>query len=308
MDDATATEKAKESVKHFFVKVGVKAKVARGVGELEETGDGARMEEVEAYLNTLDNHVKALAKATLYLVNVSKDTSTTMHELGQSLFGLQQTYDPESIAGDEDDDASDSKKTNLPSIKVISNAFASLSAINRVKHDENHKKVGTPVHELEWSIKAARLAVKRRKTVQLTYTTYNQQIKNREANVDKLTKQATMSNVPGSHDASIVDAQKLLDQARQKSDKALQELDDVTQRVFREMDRFKKEVDKELRNLYMAHASVQIDYSKQLDAEWTKLLPGGGNGGGSGGGKPGIASRASSVASTGSEKSESVMI
>lgn len=283
LEDTTTTEKAKESVKHFFIKVGIKAKVARG-NKLVETSDGSRMEEVEQYLNTLDNHAKALSKATLYLVNVSKDTSTTMHELGQSLFGLQQTYGPASDAADDEDDADTSEqiKTNLPTLKTISNVFASLSAINKVKHDDNHKKVGAPIHELEWSIKAARLAVKRRKTLQLTYTTYQQQIKNRETNVDKLTKQASANSVQGSYDVQIVAAQKLLDAAKQSSDKALGELDEVTQRVIREMERFKKDVDQQLRKLYVSHASVQVDYSRQLDSEWNKLLPNG-SGGRSGG-------------------------
>ena len=42
-ESATPTEKAKEKVKHFFVKAGVKVNVARGK-ELEETRDGAQME------------------------------------------------------------------------------------------------------------------------------------------------------------------------------------------------------------------------------------------------------------------------
>jgi len=305
MEDATPTEKAKESVKHFFVKVGIKAKVARGGGELEETGNAARMEEVEHYLNTLENHVKALSKATLYLVNVSKDTSTTMHELGQSLFGLQQTYDTESDASNDDDSSEPRKTLNLPTIKAISNVFASLSAINKVKYDDNNKKVGTPVHELEWSIKAARLAVKRRKNCQLTYTTYLQQIKNREAAVDKLADTARVHPNPGLLDERIVSAQKLLDQSKQNSTKALGDMEDVTRRVFREMDRFKMDVDEQLRRLYVSHARVQVDYSRQLDAEWEKMLPNSAAGSGVAG-NGGNASHTSSLDDL--KKAETLMI
>lgn len=297
---SSPTQKAKEKVKHFFVKAGVKVKVARG-GELEETRDGKQMEEVEQYLSTLETHVKALSKATLYLVNVSKDTSTTMHELGQSLFGLHQTYDPESAANNNADDEP-RKKSNLPSMKTISNVFASLSAINKVKSDENQSKVGSPMNELEWNIKAAHLSIKRRKNCQLTYNTYLQQIKNREATLEKVTMAAALNQGPGAGDAKIAEAQKLLDTAKQSANKALVELDAVTQRVFREMDRFKRGVDEKLRMLYVSHARCQVDYSQQLDAEWGKLLPN------NGGGSVNAAGGARSVSPAGSKEAETLMI
>jgi len=293
-DSVSPTEKLKEKAKHFWVKGTVKVKQARGV-DLEETRDGAQMEEVETYLTTLETHVKALSKSTLYLVNVSKETSTNMHELGQSLFGLHQTYDPESAANNSNPDEEQPKKSNLPSIKTISNIFASISAINSVKHQENNAKVGTPIVQLEWGIKAARLALKQRKTRQLTYNTYLQQIKNREATLEKLTTAAAISPTPGASDGKIADAQKLLDTAKQSANKALGELDTVTQRVFREMDRFKRNVDEELRKLYVSHAKVQVDYSQQLDAEWKKLTGGVGGSGGSVGSNGGTTSARSSI-------------
>eukprot|EP00581_Thalassiosira_minuscula_P000911 CAMPEP_0183745666 /NCGR_PEP_ID=MMETSP0737-20130205/66362_1 /TAXON_ID=385413 /ORGANISM="Thalassiosira miniscula, Strain CCMP1093" /LENGTH=484 /DNA_ID=CAMNT_0025981345 /DNA_START=104 /DNA_END=1558 /DNA_ORIENTATION=+ len=295
------TSAIKEKAKHFFVKVGIKAKVARGVSGLEETPDGARMEEVEHYLSTLENHVKTLSKATLYLVNVSQETSTSMHELGQSLFGLHQTYDPESSTNNEEEETT-SKTSNLPSIKAISNVFASLSAINKVKYDENHSKVSAPIHDLEWSIKAARLAVKRRKNCQLTYTTYLQQIKNREAAVDKLT------NVADRNETKISDAQTLLEASKQSSSKALSELEAVTQRVFREMDRFKRNVDEDLRKIYLSHAKVQVDYSHQMDTEWGKLVQKSSNGSAAVGSGTRGSVGSGSATSGGSKEAEMLMI
>ena len=269
-DPSSPKEKFTEKAKHFFVKAGVKVNVARG-GELEDTRDGQQMEEVDSYLNTLETHVKSLSKATLYLVHVSKETSTTMHELGQSLFGLHQTYDPESSANSSAE-SEPAKKSNLPSIKTISNVFASLSAINKVKSDENEAKVGSPMNQLEWSIKAARLAVKRRTNAKLTYNTYLQQIKNREASLEKLQKSVDEKGHNGNADTKISEAQTAVVNAKQSANKALSELDTITARVFREMDRFKQGVDLELRKLYVSHARVQVDYSKQLENEWSKML------------------------------------
>ena len=297
--DATPTERAKEKVKHFFVKTGIKAKVMRG-GELEETSDGAQMEEVEHYLNTLDTHFKALSKATLYLVNASQETSKTMHELGQTLFGLHQTYDPNSNTNSNDN--GNKSNSNLPTLKGISNVFASLSAIHKVKYDENDLKVAHPILDLEWSLKAARLSLRRRKERQLTYNTYLQQIKNRQAALDKLNHNASLSPASPSSDNQIVNAQKLLENAKNSARLALEDLDMVTQRVFREMDRFKVHVDESLRKIYVSHAKIQVDYSRQLDGEWNKLLPSGANGGGS------IMSTRSSVATAGSKDADVLMI
>ena len=282
-EDGT-TSSAKEKVKHFFVKAGIKAKVARGV-DLEETPDAAQVDEVEQYLSALETHVKALAKATLYLVDVSKETSTNMHELGQTLFGLHQTYDPDTTTPDDNDSSSSSSSNNSnaksknPSLKTISNIFASLSAINKVKYDDNYAKVSKPIIDIQDNIKAARLALKRRKDHAITYNTFLQQIKNRQAALEKLNhKNATSPQATTEN--QIVSTQQLLDESNKSSKVALAALEKVTQRVFREMDRFKHSVDAQLRLLYVNHARVQVDYSRQLDVEWNKLLPNGNAGSG----------------------------
>ena len=239
------------------------------------------MEEVEQYLSTLETHIKALAKATLYLVDVSKETSTNMHELGQTLFGLQQTYDPDATTSNSSQSDNSETKSKYPSLKTISNVFASLSAINKVKHDENFLKVSDPIHDLEDKIKGARLALKRRKDHAITYNTFLQQIKNRQATLEKLNqKNATSPQSQTEH--QIVTTQQLLDESNKSSKLALAALEKVTQRVFREMDRFKHTVDSDLRMIYVNHARVQVDYSRQLDAEWNKILPNGNVGGGAG--------------------------
>ena len=275
-EEATTTEKAKETIKHFWVKATVKVKVARGTSELEDTSDGRKMEEVENYIESVDVHVKTLSRCTLKLVGMAKETSTTMHELGQSLFGLHQLYDPETnanAAASVGADPTPYRLSMLPSIKTISNVFASLSAVNNVKSDENQLKVVSPMREIEWMIKAARLAIKRRKNCQLTYNTYIQQQKNRESSLEKIRVAADL--IPGNgHSEKITDAQKLVDVARQSAAKALVELETVTQRVFREMNRFKRTVDTELRILYANFARVEVENSCQLDVEWKKLLSG----------------------------------
>ncbi|KAL7481333.1 hypothetical protein ACHAW6_007012 [Cyclotella cf. meneghiniana] len=274
MDDTMGeTERLTEKVKHFFVKTTVKAKALRG-GELEETSDGQQMEEIEEYLNTVSVHVKSLAKKTLALVKASEDTSKNMHELGQTLFGMHQTYDPDKNNNGND---SNMKHKTLPSLKTISTVLASLSAIHKVKYDENTSKVTQQILDIENSIKSARLALKRRKEKQLTYNTYLQQIKNRTAALDKIHHNASLTPPTPSNDAKMADAQKSLESARYASKIALDDLIQVTERIFREMDRFKSSLDQELRGVYVRHAKVQVDYSRQLDAEWGKLLVGDGS-------------------------------
>lgn len=293
--NTTTAAKVSEKLKHFFVKATVKVKVARG-GELEETDDGAQMEVVTNYINELDVHMKTIAKATHHLVNVSRESSTNMHELGQSLFGLHQLHHPESAnnpyvvdselqTNSSSSSNNNTSSSNPPSMKLISNIFASLSAVHKVKYDEHQLKVGSLTQELEWSIKSARLAIKRRKNAQLTYNTYLQQLKNREQALDKLIKAADMSAQPANSDGKVAEMQKSIDATRESARNARIELDAVTQRVFREMDRFKLDVDVELRKVYVIHARVELDYSTQLDCEWRKMLnPPSGSGGDSGGG------------------------
>ncbi|KAK1738875.1 sorting nexin 1 [Skeletonema marinoi] len=225
-----------------------KAKVARGV-DLEETPDAAQVDEVEQYLSALETH----------------------------------TYDPDTTTPDDNDSSSSSNNSNAksknPSLKTISNIFASLSAINKVKYDDNYAKVSKPIIDIQDNIKAARLALKRRKDHAITYNTFLQQIKNRQAALEKLNhKNATSPQATTEN--QIVSTQQLLDESNKSSKVALAALEKVTQRVFREMDRFKHSVDAQLRLLYVNHARVQVDYSRQLDVEWNKLLPNGNAGSG----------------------------
>ena len=276
------TERLTEKVKHFFVKTTVKAKAMRG-RELEETSDGQQMEEIEEYLNTVSVHVKSLAKTTLALVKISEDTSKSMHELGQTLFGLHQTYDPEKSSKNEFKGMS-----TLPSLKAISSVFGSLSAIHKVKYDDNTSKVTQQILDIENSLKSARLAIQRRREKQITYNTYLQQIKNRTQTLEKLQNNVAVNSPGGSgssSEAKIGDAQRSLESARQASKAAMDELIQVTERVFREMDRFKHNLDEELRGVYVRHARVQVDYSRQLDGEYNKLLGSGGRGSNGSGGK-----------------------
>lgn len=275
------TERLTEKVKHFFVKTTVKAKAMRGK-DLEETSDGQQMEEIEEYLNTVSVHVKSLAKTTLALVKISEDTSKNMHELGQTLFGLHQTYDPEKSSKNESKEMS-----TLPSLKTISSVFGSLSAIHKVKYDDNTSKVTQQILDIENSIKSARLAIQRRKEKQITYNTYLQQIKNRTQTLEKLQNNVAVNSPGGgsSSEAKVGDAQRSLESARQASKAAMDELIQVTERVFREMDRFKHNLDEELRGVYARHARVQVDYSKQMDGEYNKLLGHGGRSSNGSGGK-----------------------
>ena len=266
------TERLTEKVKHFFVKTQVKAKAIRGQ-ELEETSDGQQIEEIEEYLNTVSNHVKLLSKTTLALVKASEETSKNMHELGQTLFGLHQTYDPDKAKESNNHHHHDNNNKH-PSLKAISSVFGSLSAIHRVKYDDNTSKVTQSIHDIEHSIQSARLALTRRKEKQITYNTYLQQIKNRTATLDKVQNAAT-SNPQPSSDAKVADARKSLESARHASKTALDELIQVNERVFREFDRFKVNLDGELRGVYVRHARVQVDYSGQLNGEYGKLLGGG---------------------------------
>jgi len=122
------------------------------------------------------------------------------------------------------------KESSLPSLKIISNVFASLSAIHKVKYDENTSKVTQQILDIENSIKSARLALKRRKEKQLTYNTYLQQIKNRTSNMEKIQHTASLNPPTPAGDAKIADAKKSLESARYASKSALDDLIQVTER------------------------------------------------------------------------------
>jgi chromosome segregation ATPase len=125
-----------------------------------------------------------------------------------------------------------------------------------VKYDDNTRQVTQSVLDIENSIKAARLALQRRKEKQITYNTYLQQIKNRTTTLEKAQHAASLQPPSTANDAKISDAQKSLETARHSSQSALDELIQVTELVFREMDRFKRDLDGELRRVYVRHGRV----------------------------------------------------
>jgi len=64
-----------------------------------------------------------------------------------------------------------------------------------------------------------------------------------------------------------------LHRAQLACDLARDDFANVSQRLLREVDRFKREKADEMRMTVMEYINLQINYNKRMEEVWTKLIP-----------------------------------
>jgi hypothetical protein len=64
-----------------------------------------------------------------------------------------------------------------------------------------------------------------------------------------------------------------LRRAQEATEVAREEFATVSQRVLREVDRFKREKAEDMRRTVLDYINLQVEYSKQMEMVWATLLP-----------------------------------
>lgn len=239
------TPPKKDGIKKWFAEA--KTSIA---GELVRSPDDDLFLEIERYIDGLEKQMKNVQHHASALVKKGKEIANGLFEFGLAF----------NILGQSEADDLGKALTNMGS------AADQLSSVSMLHAEREMAQFEEPLKEYLKTIHAVKLALQRRHEKRLTYTTYLTEVNTKRMNLAKF--RAT----PGS-EAKAYGAELSLQRGEQAAEVARNEFATVSQRVLREVDRFKREKGEEMRHVILQYINLQIAYNKEMEKVWAELLP-----------------------------------
>mmetsp|Transcript_9744 Transcript_9744/g.14176 ORF Transcript_9744/g.14176 Transcript_9744/m.14176 type:complete len:600 (+) Transcript_9744:142-1941(+) len=245
MNIPTAPAPKKDGIKKWFAEA--KTSIS---GDLVRSPDDDLFVEIERYIDGLEKQMKNVQSQASGLVKKGKDIANGLFEFGLAFNILGQS---------EADDLGQA-------LSQMGSAADELSAVSMDHAEKEMAQFEEPLRDYLKTIYAVKAALQKRQDRRLTLTTCMSEVNTKRANLAKL--RAT----PGS-EAKAYGAEMSLKRGEAAADASRDEFATVSQRVLREVDRFKREKGDEMRRVVLDYINLQIAYNQKMEQVWADLLP-----------------------------------
>lgn len=235
----------KDGLKKWFAET--KASIA---GDLVRSPDDDLFVEIERYIDGLEKQMKNVQTQASGLVKKGKEIANGLFEFGLA-FNILGQSEADDLGG---------------ALTKMGSAADELSAVSMDHAEKEMAQFEEPLRDYLKTIQAVKLALQKRHEKRLTYSTYLSEVNTKRGNLAKL--RAT----PGA-EAKAYGAEMSLKRGEANADAARDEFATVSQRVLREVDRFKREKGDEMRRVVLDYINLQIAYNKKMEQVWAELLP-----------------------------------
>lgn len=209
-----------------------------------------KIEEVIAYVNNLEIQMGNVAKHTTGLMKKNRELANGLFEFGLAFTLLGQAE----------------AKSLSKSLTALGHTSDQLSILVSDEVSKESAHFEEPMYDyirVLGAVKAA-LAARSRHKHALALATVD--LENKKAAAAKL---ATM---PGKID-KYTQAEHSVEKAQGDVATARDAFEQVSARVIREMERFKREKASDMRRIVLDYTSMQIEYTKKVEEKWASLLP-----------------------------------
>lgn len=237
--------KKKEGIKKWFAET--KTSIA---GELVRSPDDDLFLEIDRYVEGLEKQIKQVQTQATALVKKNKDIASGLFEFGVAFHILGQS------------EADDLGKA----LSQMGAAADELSGVSLAHSEREMAQFEEPLKDYLRTIHSVKAALQKRHEKRLTYTTCLSEVNSKRTTLAKL--RAT----PGS-EAKAYGAEMSLKRGEIAANVAREEFATVSQRVLREVDRFKREKGDEMRRVVLDYINLQIEYNQKMEQVWADLLP-----------------------------------
>jgi Vps5 C terminal like len=240
-----APAKKAEGIKRWFAE----AKTSM-TGDLVKSPDDDLFDEIQRYIHGLDNQMRNISQQASGLVRKGKEIANGMFEFGLAF----------NLLGQSEADALGSA---LSSMGETADRLSVLSA----EHAElEMAQFEEPLQDYIKVIHAAKLALQRRHEKRLSFSTCLSDVESKQMQLAKLRMQI------GS-EAKAYSTEMSLRRCQEAADIARDEFADCSQRVLREVDRFKREKAEDMRRTVLDYIKLQVEYNKRMEQVWAALIP-----------------------------------
>lgn len=219
-------------------------------GDLVRSPDDDLFEEIQRYVHGLDTQMKNVSGQATGLVRKGKEIANGLFEFGLAFNLLGQSE-------------ADALGDALSQMGETADRLSVLSADHAEKEMSQFEE---PLQDYIKTIHAVKLALQRRHDKRLTYSTCLSEVEAKQSNLAKL--RAT----PG-QEAKAYAAEMSLRRATEATNVASEDFAAVSQRVLREVDRFKREKAEDMRRTVLDYINLQVEYNKKTEEIWSTLIP-----------------------------------
>jgi len=219
-------------------------------GDLVRSPDDDLFEEIERYVAGLDGQMRAVSAQASGLVRKGKELANGMFEFGMA-FTLLGRSEQEVLGA---------------ALTKVGEAADAISTLNAQNAEQEAREFEAPLVDYVKTIHAVRLALHRRHERRLAYTARLSELNAKQANVMKL------RSTPG-QEAKAYAAEMSLQRGQVAADAARDDFMAVSQRVLREVDRFKREKAEDMKRTVYRYIEMQIEYNRKMEKIWADLIP-----------------------------------
>ena len=219
-------------------------------GDLVRSPDDDLFDEIERYVAGLDGQMRAVSAQASGLVRKGKELANGMFEFGMA-FTLLGRSEQEVLGA---------------ALTKVGEAADVISTLNAQHAEREAREFEAPMVDYVKTIHAVRLALHRRHERRLAYTARLSELNAKQANVMKL------RSTPG-QEAKAYAAEMSLQRGQAAADAARDDFMAVSQRVLREVDRFKREKAEDMKRTVYQYIEMQIEYNRKMEKIWAELIP-----------------------------------
>jgi len=235
----------KEGFKRWFAET--KTSIS---GDLVRSPDDELFEEVQRYIHGLDTQMKNVSTQASGLVRKGKEMANGLFEFGLAF----------NLLGQSEADALGDALCQL------GETADRLSVLSAEHSDQEAAQFEDPLVDMIKMIHAVKLALHKRHEKRLTYSTCLQEVEAKNTQLSKMRSQVGMEAKAYGLDMSLRRAQENAEAARDN-------FATVSQRVLREVDRFKRETTEDMRLTVLEYIRMQVEYNKRMELIWANLIP-----------------------------------
>ena len=212
--------------------------------------DDELFDEVQRYVHGLDQQMKNVSTQASGLVRKGKEMANGLFEFGLAF----------NLLGQSEADALGDALCQL------GETADRLSVLSAEHSDQEAAQFEDPLVDMIKMIHAVKLALHKRHEKRLTYSTCLQEVESKNMQLSKMRAQIGM-------EAKAYALEMSLRRAQENAENARDNFATVSQRVLREVDRFKRETAEDMRLTVLEYIRMQVEYNKRMEQIWAALIP-----------------------------------
>lgn len=206
--------------------------------------------EIEDYISGLETQMKTVSQQATTLVRKGKEMANGLFEFGLAFSLLGQSE--EGGLGD--------------SLQKMGEVADQLSVMTADHAEKEGVRFEDPLTDYIRMIQEVKIALQKRQEKRRNYSNAIMDMGSKE------TQSMKLKGIMGKEEKSY-HADMMLEKAKEDAEIAREEFATVSQRVLREVDRFKREKADDMRRTVMDYIDLQIEYNRRMEEIWASLVP-----------------------------------